>query len=230
MSNDIWKAETIDDLNVDDMADGYLVSVIEMFEKRKRPPKFLDDLKFIATQKRGIDLKDKYKKENKEKEAKDKKESGVPERIAVLYDTDARDKTLTERVLTTGRTTLHDLFTKSDILTDKKLNHHPFIVFRDDGDTMGIVIVHNAGELERFSNETKVMVQWKGKWNSDFFHFTIGDLKNFFKEENVTIDDLIKRKQEEEDEKKRLKEARKLNKEQRDTNPFFNEVNKLDDE
>jgi len=220
MNNDIWKADTIEDLNVDEMTDGHLVSVIEMFEKRKLPPRFLGELKDIAT-KRGIDLNDKYAKENKDKVAKEKRESVVPERIWVLYDADPRDKTLTERIITIGRTTLHDLFTKSNVLTDKKLNHHPFIVFRDDGDAMNIVIVHNAKELDKFGDETKVMVQWKGKWNSDFFHFTVGDLRNFLKKESVTIDDLIVRKQVEEEDKKRKRESKNVNENLLKTNPFF---------
>jgi hypothetical protein len=202
---DIWKANTIDDIDVDNMTDGHLVGIIGMFEKWDRSPPILAELKLLA-KKRGIDLDHKYDKENRDKR---KKEQGdVPARLAVLYDTDPQDKTLTERVITTGRTTLYDLFTKSNILTDNKLNHHPFIVFRDDGDSMNVVIIFNARELFSFSDETKVMVQWKGKWNSDFFHFTIKDLKDFLNKGDVTIDVLIERKIMADAEKKRLKEAR----------------------
>src|SRR4030042_710517 len=201
MNQEIWKANHLDDVDISNMSDGHLISIIEMFAKRTNPPPILYELIEVAYT-RGIDLDNKYNKENKEKRDKEKKESGVPDRIAVLYDTDPKDKTLTERVITTGRTTINDLFIKSNVLSSEKLRHHPFIVFRDDGDFMNVIIVNNAKGLLEFSDETKVMVQWKGKWTSDFFHFIIGDLKKYLKENDVTIDELIEREKIKEEEKK----------------------------
>ena len=52
------------------------------------------------------------------------------------------------------------------------------------------------------------MVQWKGKWTSDFFHFTVNDLKQFLDENDITIDELIEEKKRNDEEKKIAKKNR----------------------
>ena len=66
MSQEIWKANYLDDVDISDMSDGHLVSIIEMFAKRTNPPPILYELIEVAYT-RGIDLDNKYNKENKEK-------------------------------------------------------------------------------------------------------------------------------------------------------------------
>lgn len=82
-------------------------------------------------------------------------------------------------VITEGRTDIDDLFRISGVLTWTKLNHTPFLAFVVEGQTVSVRIVKNATKLLELTDETKVMVQWKGDWNSDFFHFTVGDVRTW---------------------------------------------------
>lgn len=87
---------------------------------------------------------------------------------------------MSEKVVTTGRTDIDKLFQLSDILSSSKLNHTPFIVFQELDESIVIVLVRNKDDLlMSYPDETKVMVQWKGNWRSDFFHFTVGDVREY---------------------------------------------------
>ena len=81
------------------------------------------------------------------------------------------------QVITSGRTDISDYFEKSGIRDWKKLPHTPLLVFQVEGGTVTVRIVDNPQELLGFSDDTKVMGQWTGKWRSDFFQFTIGQLR-----------------------------------------------------
>jgi len=85
------------------------------------------------------------------------------------------------RKIQTNRT--NDFCTLSGSLTSGRLQHHPFIVLNMTGknkEILSIEIVNNADELIRnYSVETKVLAQWPGRWRSDFFSFTVGDIKLF---------------------------------------------------
>src|SRR5262252_9295565 len=80
-------------------------------------------------------------------------------------------------IVTTGRTDLDDLFKLSDILQHKNLSHTPFLAFVADGETVTVRLVSSADELvESYAAETPVMIQWAGKWRSDFFRMTVADV------------------------------------------------------
>ena len=69
-----------------------------------------------------------------------------------------------------------------------KLSHTPFIVLNEDNNSIDVVD-KVTDLLYLFGNkpQTKVMIQWSGKWSSDFFTFTVGDLKKeveFYNENN----------------------------------------------
>ena len=78
------------------------------------------------------------------------------------------------KVRTSGRTDSLDAYFRSGVLT-QILNHTPFLVFVIDGDTVDVHIVGSATALENYPRDTQVMGQWKGKYNSNFFQFTVGD-------------------------------------------------------
>lgn len=83
---------------------------------------------------------------------------------------------------TYGRTDLESLFSKSGIIEAKKLNHHPFIVFMPIDYEMGVrvEVVDNAQDLlAMYPDDTPVMVQWPGQWRSDFFKFTVGQMRDY---------------------------------------------------
>jgi len=76
------------------------------------------------------------------------------------------------------RKDIEDYFKLSGIKEYKKLHHTPFIVFNKDV----VEICDNAKDLMcYYLNETTVISQWKGEWNSDFFIFKIKDLKEYIK-------------------------------------------------
>lgn len=54
-----------------------------------------------------------------------------------------------------------------------KLKHNPFIVF----DSGAVSVIDDLPTLMLFPDETQVMVQWPGQWRSDFFTFTVGDVR-----------------------------------------------------
>jgi len=80
---------------------------------------------------------------------------------------------------TAGRTDVYDYFRKSGIREAKRLNHTPFLVFLLNGNRVTVTIVDSIKELLDYPSETPVMAQWSGKWNSDYFRFTVADLKNY---------------------------------------------------
>lgn len=77
------------------------------------------------------------------------------------------------------RTDLQSFFQKElKYNLTQKLNHTPFIVLNEADNT--IEIVHKVTDLfDKFGSKenTKVLIQWRGTWNSDFFTFTVGELK-----------------------------------------------------
>lgn len=89
---------------------------------------------------------------------------------------------MTKRLITSGRTDLEDYFRLSGVLEWKELKHSPFLVFVEGKETIEIKIVKNTTELLNYADETKVMAQWKGEWRSDFFQFTVGQVRAFLNE------------------------------------------------
>jgi hypothetical protein len=82
-------------------------------------------------------------------------------------------------IKTAGNTDTRDLFAKSDVLTSSQLRHTPFIVFVHGLDgSIRVELVSSAKKLvgARYPSTTRVMVQWKGQYSSDFFQCTVGDV------------------------------------------------------
>lgn len=83
------------------------------------------------------------------------------------------------KIVTDGRTDIKDLFKISGILEASKLNHTPFLAFIASGDKVTVEIVNSAKKLLTYPNPTPVMVQWRGQWSSDFFRFTVKDVRQY---------------------------------------------------
>ena len=83
------------------------------------------------------------------------------------------------QIETAGRTDISELFSLSGVLTYRKLQHTPFLAFLIKGDTVHVEIVDSKDSLLDYPDSTPVMVQWAGKWRSDFFHFTVGDVRAY---------------------------------------------------
>jgi len=81
-------------------------------------------------------------------------------------------------VETVGRNDLPSLFKLSGILEDVSLDHTPFLAFVVSDQKVTVNVVKNAARLvSDFPPETPVMIQWAGRWRSDYFKMTVGDIK-----------------------------------------------------
>ncbi len=81
-------------------------------------------------------------------------------------------------IITSGRSDLKDYFRLSGIFDYEKLKHNPFLVFIVS-DYMEVRIVKSVSELLEYPDDTKVMNQWPGKVRSDFFKFTVGEVRAY---------------------------------------------------
>lgn len=72
------------------------------------------------------------------------------------------------------------ILTRSGLIRAGTLDHHPFLVFEHDPNLPGlhIRIVKTVSGVLAFPDDTPVMLQWPGKARSDWFHFTVGDLRD----------------------------------------------------
>jgi hypothetical protein len=83
------------------------------------------------------------------------------------------------KVITSGRTDIAKYFGMSGIRQYKELSHTPFLAFIVKGDTVTVRIVDSAPDLLKLPDDTAVMAQWGGKWKSDFFRFTVAQLRDY---------------------------------------------------
>lgn len=60
-----------------------------------------------------------------------------------------------------------------------KLVHNPFLVFTQKDNELHVLTIDNADSLLAFPDDTPVMVQWPGKYRSDFFQFEVGDFRKW---------------------------------------------------
>lgn len=73
---------------------------------------------------------------------------------------------------------LDDLFSKSDIRSCKERSHTPFLIVNFD--EKKIELCDSPIKLiNDYSDDTDVIVQWRGQWRSDFFYFKIGELIDY---------------------------------------------------
>lgn len=92
------------------------------------------------------------------------------------------NKSNMQNITTAGKTSSAAYFEKSGIRRMEKLTHNPFVVFNETDSGVEVEIVDNAADLIKYPSYTKVMHQWMGESRSDFFRFTVGDLKKYVKE------------------------------------------------
>ena len=85
-----------------------------------------------------------------------------------------------------GRTDLKAFFELSGIIAHDRLPHTPFVVFRVVGTCVNVVLEFSAQELvERHPDDTPVMIQWPGRWRSDYFKMTVGDVRTAMQERGL---------------------------------------------
>lgn len=84
-------------------------------------------------------------------------------------------------IKTCGRTDTDELFELSGI-REKLLNRNPALGFVANGNEVSVELVSNPRDILGFADETPFMVQWPGRWRSDFFQFTAGDFRRYVAE------------------------------------------------
>jgi hypothetical protein len=70
-----------------------------------------------------------------------------------------------------------DFFNLSGILTYKEMKHTPLIAFIENNGDVNIKVIMKVKEVLELPDQIKIICQWKGEWRSDYFHFTVGQLK-----------------------------------------------------
>lgn len=98
---------------------------------------------------------------------------------------------MTPKLVTSGRTDVDDYFQLSGIREYTDLRHTPFLVFAEKGNVIEVQIVRSATQLLDYPDHTKAMGQWKGKWRSDFFQFTVGQFRTFITEHPPTRGQIV---------------------------------------
>jgi len=82
------------------------------------------------------------------------------------------------------RTDVDNLLEKSDVLEAGRLTHTPFLAFvpekTPDGPKVTVHVIDRAAEVAALPPATLVLVQWAGRWRSDFFKLTAGDVAAAF--------------------------------------------------
>ena len=68
-------------------------------------------------------------------------------------------------------------FENSGVREGRGIHHHPFIVFKRSDERINVEVVEDPKQLLTMPPRTKVIAQWKGKKRSNFFRFTVGQLK-----------------------------------------------------
>lgn len=93
-------------------------------------------------------------------------------------------------------TNFEEFFSKSGYFNCTKLSQWPYVVFNevnseDEKSEVSVQIITSHKELlqsYKHMPETKVMQQWNGRWNSIFITFTVGDVINYIKSNDILLE------------------------------------------
>lgn len=77
-----------------------------------------------------------------------------------------------------ARSDVDHLFSKYAPFSNGKRPHQPFIVLQVADGKMRVTVDDDpASVLANYPDTSVVLVQWPGKWKSDFFKFTVAEAK-----------------------------------------------------
>lgn len=77
-------------------------------------------------------------------------------------------------------------FEQSGLRNNRSQKQQPYLVMTPGKTQMKVDVVYTAEELLDLPVATKVLAQWKGKTRSDFYKFTVRDLKKHIVENPPT--------------------------------------------
>lgn len=81
------------------------------------------------------------------------------------------------------RSDTDDLFSQSGMFDWKEVKQTPYLALLVDerGDvTVNVLTKHS--DMLRLPDDTKLVISWKGNWRSDFFHFSVGEARQYLTE------------------------------------------------
>ena len=87
-------------------------------------------------------------------------------------------------VSTPGRTQLSAFFGKSGLFEKSSWHHTQALAFIVQGQLVTVRVCGTKEALLKLPDETQVMQQWPGKWDSDWFTYSVGDLRGFLNEDD----------------------------------------------
>lgn len=73
-------------------------------------------------------------------------------------------------------------FEESGLRNCKEQKQHPYLIFKPTKTRMNVDLCYTANELLDMPDNTKVLAQWKGKKRSDFYRFSVKELKKYLEE------------------------------------------------
>lgn len=78
-----------------------------------------------------------------------------------------------------------DFFSKCPSFQSTDNRHFPFLVFEVESGLVEVKTVYDPTLLLSYPGHTQVMVQWPGKWSSDFFSFKVSELVEHMGEHGI---------------------------------------------
>jgi len=88
------------------------------------------------------------------------------------------------KVITSGRKA-NDEFFEGGLEGGKS---YPFLIFSQKECTVEVVQTTKVTEVLSYPDETMVMKQWPGEWRSDFFQFSVGEMRDFREKQKAEED------------------------------------------
>ena len=89
---------------------------------------------------------------------------------------------MTVTVVPAGRDDIGDLFRLSECLHYDRMMHYPFLAFFVVRNEVIVRIIRIPADILLFPLDTQLMVQWEGRWSSDFFHCTARDVQKWLQD------------------------------------------------
>ena len=95
----------------------------------------------------------------------------------VLQEEGIRAQEMVPTIRTAGRTDCADYFEQSGLRSYTDLAHTPILVFLPDCAWIEVRLVTHPQDLLALDDAVCCMGQWRGEYRSDFFQFTVGQLR-----------------------------------------------------
>jgi hypothetical protein len=99
---------------------------------------------------------------------------------------------VTALVSTVGRGDLKPFFGKSGLFDGQGWRHHQALAFLVQGALVQVRICSSPAEVLKLPDATPLMQQWPGKYDSDWFCYTVADLRAYWQPlvERATAQDI----------------------------------------